>query len=67
MPMVSSANANNAIAKQCKFYAFRNNSKFAGYIPAMRQLSRALVKTGATGAWHPLLFVSWVPRVPDFC
>ena len=26
---------------------------------------RALIRTGATGAWHLLLFVAWVPRVPD--
>ena len=29
-------------------------------------LYRALVRTGATGAWHPLLLDAWVPRVPDF-
>ena len=28
--------------------------------------NRAIVRTSATGAWHPSLFVAWVPRVPDF-
>ena len=30
------------------------------------KVSRALVRTGAMGAWHLLLFVAWVPWVPDF-
>ena len=37
-----------------------------GYESTYIMHHRALVRTGATGAWHPLLFVAWVPRVPDF-